>query len=31
MADARRKFVDAKKVQPTGKTGRADIALTYDQ
>ncbi|QGA49118.1 transposase [Pseudomonas brassicacearum] len=25
---ARRKFVDAQKVQPKGKTGRADIALT---
>jgi hypothetical protein len=24
---ARRKFVDAQKVQPKGKTGRADIAL----
>ena len=28
MAHARRKFVDAPKVQPKGKTGRADIALT---
>jgi hypothetical protein len=28
MAHARRKFVDAQKVQPEGKTGRADIALT---
>ncbi|MGY3302843.1 transposase [Pseudomonas sp. PvR086] len=28
MAHARRKFVDAQKVQPKGKTGRADIALT---
>ncbi len=27
-AHARRKFVDAQKVQPKGKTGRADIALT---
>lgn len=27
MAHARRKFVDAQKVQPKGKTGRADIAL----
>ncbi|WP_223115238.1 IS66 family transposase, partial [Pseudomonas syringae] len=26
-AHARRKFVDAQKVQPKGKTGRADIAL----
>ena len=28
MAYVRRKFVDAQKVQPKGKTGRADIALT---
>ncbi|KPU52971.1 transposase IS66 family protein [Pseudomonas fluorescens] len=28
MAHARRKFVDAQKVQPKGKTGRADIAPT---
>ncbi len=28
MAYARRKFVDAQKVQPKGKTGRADVALT---
>lgn len=28
MAHVRRKFVDARKVQPKGKTGRADIALT---
>lgn len=28
MPHARRKFVDAQKVQPKGKTGRADIALT---
>lgn len=28
MAHARRKFVDAQKVQPKGKTGRAGIALT---
>lgn len=28
MAHARRKFVDAQKVQPKGKIGRADIALT---
>lgn len=28
MVHARRKFVDAQKVQPKGKTGRADIALT---
>ena len=28
MAHARRKFVDAQKVQPKGETGRADIALT---
>jgi transposase len=28
MAHARRKFVDAQKVQPKGKTGRVDIALT---
>ena len=27
MAHARRKFVEAQKVQPKGKTGRADIAL----
>jgi transposase len=27
MAHARRKFVDAQKVQPKGKTGRADVAL----
>ncbi|WP_163032291.1 IS66 family transposase, partial [Pseudomonas viridiflava] len=26
-AHARRKFVEAQKVQPKGKTGRADIAL----
>ena len=30
-AHARRKFVDAKKIQPKGKTGRADQALTYIQ
>lgn len=28
MVHARRKFVEAQKVQPKGKTGRADIALT---
>jgi len=28
---ARRKFVDAKKLQPKGKTGRADQALAYIQ
>ncbi|MDG9918824.1 IS66 family transposase [Pseudomonas juntendi] len=28
MAHARRKFVEAQKVQPKGKTGRADVALT---
>jgi hypothetical protein len=28
MAHARRKFLGAQKVQPKGKTGRADIALT---
>ena len=28
MAHVRRKFVDAQKVQPKGKTGRADIVLT---
>jgi transposase len=28
MAHVRRKFVDAQKVQPKGKTGRADVALT---
>jgi transposase len=28
MAHVRRKFVEAQKVQPKGKTGRADIALT---
>lgn len=28
MAHARRKFVEAQKVQPKGKTGRADIVLT---
>lgn len=28
MAHARRKFSEAQKVQPKGKTGRADIALT---
>ena len=28
MAHARRKFVDAQKVQPKGKVGRADVALT---
>lgn len=28
MAHARRKFVDAQKVQPKGKTGRADVGLT---
>ncbi|TBN43371.1 IS66 family transposase [Pseudomonas sp. BGI-2] len=28
MAHVRRKFVDAQKVQPKGKTGRADAALT---
>ena len=28
MAHVRRKFVDAQKVQPKGKAGRADIALT---
>jgi hypothetical protein len=27
LAHARRKFVEAQKVQPKGKTGRADIAL----
>ncbi|WP_147475874.1 IS66 family transposase, partial [Pseudomonas syringae] len=27
MAHVRRKFVEAKKVQPQGKTGRADVAL----
>ncbi len=27
MAHARRKFIEAQKVQPKGKTGRADIAL----
>lgn len=27
MAHARRKFFEAQKVQPKGKTGRADIAL----
>ncbi len=27
LAHARRKFVDAQKVQPKGKTGRTDIAL----
>ena len=27
MAHARRKFVEAQKVQPKGKTGRADVAL----
>ncbi|HFL7943444.1 TPA: IS66 family transposase, partial [Pseudomonas putida] len=27
MVHARRKFVDAQKVQPKGKTGRADVAL----
>ncbi|QAY93344.1 IS66 family transposase [Pseudomonas sp. ACM7] len=27
MAHVRRKFVDAQKVQPKGKTGRADVAL----
>jgi len=26
-AQARRKFIEAQKVQPKGKTGRADIAL----
>ena len=30
-AHARRKFVEARKVQPKGKTGRADIALISDQ
>jgi len=30
-AHARRKFVDAKKIQPKGKTGRADQALAYIQ
>lgn len=28
MAQARRKVVEAQKVQPNGKTGRADVALT---
>ena len=28
MTHAQRKFVNAQKVQPKGKTGRADIALT---
>lgn len=28
-AHARRKFFDAKKLQPKGKTGRADLALAY--
>ena len=28
IAHARGKFVDAQKVQPKSKTGRADIALT---
>lgn len=28
MAHVRRKFVDAQKVQPKGKEGRADVALT---
>ncbi|VFB17925.1 ISPsy5, transposase [Pseudomonas fragi] len=28
MAHVRRKFVDAQKVQPKGKAGRADVALT---
>ena len=28
LVHARRKFVDAQKVQPKGKTGRADVALT---
>lgn len=28
MAHVRRKFVEAQKVQPKGKSGRADIALT---
>ncbi|HGD3581911.1 TPA: IS66 family transposase, partial [Enterobacter hormaechei] len=28
MVHARRKFVEAQKVQPKGKTGRADVALT---
>ncbi|WP_339428566.1 IS66 family transposase, partial [Pseudomonas sp. RA_105y_Pfl1_P41] len=27
MAHVRRKFVDAQKVQPKGKVGRADVAL----
>lgn len=27
MVHARRKFVEAQKVQPKGKTGRADVAL----
>nr|WP_240997175.1 IS66 family transposase [Pseudomonas viridiflava] len=27
----RRRFVEAQKVQPKGKTGRADIALISDQ
>lgn len=27
MVQARRKFVEAQKVQPKGKTGRADVAL----
>ena len=30
-AHARRKFMDAKKLQPKGKTGRADQALAYIQ
>ncbi|EPN14721.1 ISPpu15, transposase, partial [Pseudomonas syringae pv. actinidiae ICMP 18804] len=28
MAHVRRKFMEAKKVQPQGKTGRADVALS---
>ena len=30
-AHARRKFMDAKAVQPKGKTGKADMALAYIQ
>lgn len=29
MAHARRKFVDAKKAQPKGKSGRADVAIAF--
>jgi transposase len=31
MAHARRKFIDAQKVQPKGKVGRADWAIAYIQ